>query len=69
MMSDSIYLFISSMNKMVHVPPHLMFYAPYASEKDLGSPPASVSMPRLIRAGQPDAVMIVFPQQKTEGGH
>jgi len=26
-------------------------------------------MPRLIRAGQPDAVMIVFPAQKTNATH
>jgi len=46
----------------------MMFYAPYATDKDLGSPPAAVNMPRLIRAGEPDAVMIVIPaQEKTEG--
>ena len=46
-----------------------MFYAPYATEKDLGSPPPAMNMPRLIRAGQPDAVMIVFPAQKTNATH
>jgi len=69
MLSDSIYLFIAQNNQLVHAPPHLMFYAPYATEKDLGSPPPGMNMPRLIRAGQPDAVMIVFPAQKTNATH
>jgi hypothetical protein len=69
MLSDSIYLFIAQNNQLVHAPPHLMFYAPYATEKDLGSPPPGMNMPRLIRAGQPDAVMIVFPAQKTSATH
>jgi len=38
MMSDHIYLLISG-NRMLHYPPHLMFYAPYATNKDIGSPP------------------------------
>ena len=53
MLSDQGVLFISG--KSVHIPPHLMFYAPYATDKDIGSPPAAANMPRLIRAGQPDA--------------
>jgi hypothetical protein len=69
MLSDSIYLFIAQNNQLVHAPPHLMFYAPYATEKDLGSPPSGMNMPRLIRAGQPDAVMIVFPAQKASATH
>jgi hypothetical protein len=59
MMSDKIFLFVN--NKLVHGPAHLMFYAPYATEKDLGSPPSGRNMPRLIRAGQPDAYIIVIP--------
>ena len=57
MMSDQIYLLVGN-NQIVHAPPHLMFYAPYATEKDIGSP-TSPGTPRLIRAGQPDAYMIV----------
>ena len=67
MMSDSVYLFVQ--NKIIHAPPHLMFYAPYATEKDIGSPPAAANMPRLIRAGQPDAYMIVIPGQPPHAGH
>jgi hypothetical protein len=61
MMSDQAYILIPGTQKIVHVPPHLMFYAPYAKDEDIGSPPASMSMPRLIRAGQPDAYITVMP--------
>lgn|ERR1700675_188433 len=64
MMSGSVYLYISENNQIVHVPPHLMFYAPYATDKDIGSPPPSPDMPHLIRGGKPDAYIIVVP-----GGH
>lgn len=59
MLSDSMYLFIN--NRIVHAPAHLMFYAPYATEADIGSPPSGANMPHLIRAGQPDAYIIVLP--------
>ena len=61
MMSDAGYLYVEQLNKMVHLPPHLMFYDPYATDKDIGTPPAAANMPHLIRAGQPDAVIIVIP--------
>ncbi len=61
MMSDRGFLLIPSANKLVPLPPHLMFYAPYATEKDLGSPAPAMNMPHLIRPGQPDTYMIVFP--------
>jgi hypothetical protein len=67
MMSDQGVLFVSG--KSVHIPPHLMFYAPYATDKDIGSPPATANMPRLIRAGQPDAVVIVMPREPKEAAH
>jgi hypothetical protein len=61
MMSDAGYLYVAQLNKMVHLPAHLMFYDPYATEKDIGEPPSAANMPHLIRAGQPDAVIIVIP--------
>jgi hypothetical protein len=61
MMSDKGFLLVPG-NKLVPLPPHLMFYAPYATAKDIGAPPAGANMPHLIRAGQPDAVIIVFPK-------
>jgi hypothetical protein len=63
MLSDRGSLAIPGTDKMVHIPPHLMFYAPYATDKDIGSPPPVANMPHLIRAGQPDAVIVVFPGQ------
>lgn len=41
-----------------HVPPHVMFYAPYMTGKDLGYASAA---PFLTHPGMPDATMIVFP--------
>jgi len=64
MMSDAGYLYIAEQNKVVRIPGHLMFYAPYATDKDLGSPPPAANMPHLIRAGQPDAYFIVVPAKE-----
>jgi len=63
MMSDRGYLLVPGTNQMVKLPPHLMFYAPYATDQEIGSPPPAANMPHLIRAGQPDAVVIVIPRQ------
>jgi hypothetical protein len=68
MMSDSIFLLISG-NRLVHGPPHLMFYAPYAKDEDIGSPPAAANMPRVLRAGQPDAYIIVIPRPAEHTTH
>jgi hypothetical protein len=67
MLSDSTSLFVQ--NRIVHAPPRLMFYAPYATDKDIGSPPAAVNMPRILREGQPDAYIIVFPKPAEHAGH
>ena len=69
MMSDRGYLLVPGSNKLVRIPPHLMFYAPYATDKDIGSPPGAANMPHLIRAGQPDAYIIVIPGPVEHGGH
>ena len=61
MMSEQRYLLIPSANRLVRIPPHLMFYAPYATDKDIGSPAPAPGMPRVLRAGQPDAYIIVIP--------
>jgi hypothetical protein len=60
MLSNSTYLYIAQNNQIVHAPPHLMFYAPYATDKDIGLPPQTADMPRVIRPGQPDAYIIVL---------
>jgi hypothetical protein len=62
MLSEQGYLLVPGTNRLVQIPPHLMFYAPYATDKDIGSPPPGANMPHLIRAGQPDAVVIVLPR-------
>ena len=67
MMSGQGYILIPSENRLYHLPPHLMFYAPYTTEKDIGSPAPAPGMPRVIRAGQPDAYIIVIPV--THEGH
>jgi hypothetical protein len=69
MMSDNVFLLIPGTNKIVHGPPHLMFYAPYATDNDIGSPPAARNMPRVIRPGQPDAYIIVIPGAVDHAGH
>jgi hypothetical protein len=69
MMSDRGYLLVPGTNKLVHIPPHLMFYAPYATDKDIGSPPGAANMPRVIRPGQPDAYIIVIPGPVAQAGH
>jgi hypothetical protein len=67
MLSDQGYLLIPAAGKLVHLPPHLMFYAPYATDKDIGEPPSAKYMPRIIRPGQPDAYIIVMAP--SEGMH
>lgn len=69
MMSNNVYLLNSANNTIVHAPPHLMFYAPYATDKDIGSPAPSISMPRILRAGQPDAYIIVIPGSHDSAQH
>src|SRR5437868_8957828 len=67
MLSENGFLLVSG-NKLVRIPPHLMFYAPYATDKEIGSPPAAANMPRLLRAGQPDAYIIVMAGPLKHGG-
>jgi hypothetical protein len=67
MLSDRGFLLIPSLNKLVPLSPHLMFYAPYAKDEDIGSPPATANMPHVIRAGQPDAYIVVMAG--THAGH
>jgi len=61
MMSDRGYLLVPGTNKLVRIPPHLMFYAPFATDKDISSPPGAANMPHVIRPGQPDTYIIVIP--------
>jgi len=63
MMSEHNHVLNPQNQQIIHFGPHLMFYAPYAKDEDLGSPPSSRSMPFLVNPGKPDAVIIVVPRQ------
>jgi hypothetical protein len=69
MMSDKALLLITGENRLVPIPPHLMFYAPYATDADIGSPPAGANMPRVIHAGQAEAYIIVVPAPASHPAH
>jgi hypothetical protein len=46
--------------KIIHAPPHLMFYAPYATQKDFGEF-VGPHVPYVVLEGRPDAYLIVNP--------
>jgi hypothetical protein len=58
MMSDHNYVLNPETGKIIHFPGHLMFYAPYATEKTVGS---GQGAPYIVHSGEPDALMIVVP--------
>jgi hypothetical protein len=62
-MSERIYLLDPEANQFVHLLPHLMFYAPYATQKRIEAPPAALHMPHLLRPGQLDGYITVVPIQ------
>lgn len=59
MLSDYNYIFDERSQKVVHVSPHLMFYAPGLKEEDIGS---GAGAPILTNPGAPDNLMIVVPR-------
>ncbi|MBZ5720487.1 MAG: hypothetical protein LAO03_08900 [Acidobacteriia bacterium] len=63
MMSEQNHVLNPQTNQIIHFGPHLMFYAPYATDKDIGNPPSERGMPFLVHAGRPDALIIVVPRQ------
>jgi hypothetical protein len=58
MLSDHNYVFDPARKAVVRFPGHLMFYAPYATQKDVGSGPGA---PYIVAPGTPHALMIVVP--------
>jgi len=58
MMSAHNYVFDPERRQIIHFPGHLMFYAPYATEKDVGSGPGA---PYIVAPGTAHALMIVVP--------
>jgi hypothetical protein len=63
MLSDHNYVFSPERQEIIHFPGHLMFYAPYATEKEVGSGPGA---PFIIAPGTPHALMIVVPAGTSE---
>jgi len=61
MLSDHNRVFDPSSKKIISFPGHLMFYAPYATARDLGYK-LEPFLPYLVHPGAPDALMIVVPQ-------
>jgi hypothetical protein len=64
MLSPYNYIFDTEKKQIVHFPGHLMFYAPYATSRDVGEGPDA---PYVVDPGTPEALMIVLPV--TKGSH
>ena len=58
MMSDYNFVFNPETKTVIHFPGHLMFYAPYATAKTVGS---GEGAPYIVHPGEADALMIVIP--------
>ena len=58
MLSDHNYVFDPERKQVIHFPGHLMFYAPYATQKDVGEGPGA---PYIVAPGTAHALMIVVP--------
>jgi hypothetical protein len=67
MMSNENYVYDSESKQSGFVPPHLMFYAPYKTAKDLGYESISPTMvPHLTLPGDPGALIVVaVPRQES----
>ncbi|HLF87226.1 MAG TPA: hypothetical protein VI584_09100 [Nitrospiria bacterium] len=60
MLSIEAKVFDPDSKKVIIPPPHLMFYAPYLTSKDLGGQ-IGAHMPLLLWGGRPDTFIIVVP--------
>jgi hypothetical protein len=58
MLSEHNYVFDPERQAVIRFPGHLMFYAPYATQKDVGTGPGA---PYIVAPGTPHALMIVVP--------
>ena len=72
MMSTENYFYDSDAKQWGTVPPHLMFYAPYKTAKDLGYESISPTMvPYLTVPGEPEALIVLavqgLPQDNSSG--
>jgi hypothetical protein len=64
MLSDHNYVFDPERKQVIHFPGHLMFYAPYATQQDVGTGPGA---PYIVAPGTPHALMIVVPASAAHG--
>ena len=58
MLSPHNYVFDPERRQIIHFPGHLMFYAPYATARDVGTGPGA---PYIVAPGTPHALLIVVP--------
>jgi hypothetical protein len=69
MMSKENHLHDSSTGGTFHYPPHVMIYAPYFKNSDIGATSkdrGSETRPWILNEGKPDAFIIVVPREKEE---
>src|ERR1700685_947643 len=72
MMSNENYVYDDQSKESGFVPPHLMFYAPYKTAKDLGYESISPTMvPHLTQPGRPEGLIVLavqgLPQDNSSG--
>lgn len=69
MMSDENYVYDSESKKSGFVAPHLMFYAPYKTAKDLGYDSIAPTMvPYLALPGAPEGLIVVAAEKPHQDG-
>jgi hypothetical protein len=67
MMSGENYVYNSESKQSGFVPPHMMFYAPYKTAKDVGYESISPSMtPYLTGGGGPEALLVVAAEKPAQ---
>jgi hypothetical protein len=67
MMSNENYVYDDQSKESGFVPPHLMFYAPYKTAKDLGYESISPTMvPHLTQPGKPEGLIVVAAKKPPE---
>ena len=68
MMSNANYVYDSQSKESGFVPPHLMFYAPYKTAKDLGYESISHTMVPYLTYPGPEGLMVVAAKKPPEDG-
>jgi hypothetical protein len=69
MMSGENYVYDEQYRGSIFVPPHLMFYAPYKTAKDVGYDSISHTMvPYLLGPGEPGALIVVAVPKDSSSG-